>query len=144
MECQMPTINIHDDETIQTIFLTCKSIAIIGLSPDSSKDSHKVARYLQENGFKIFPVYPKEEFILGEKVYRNLKDIPEKVDMVDMFRKPEIADTLIDEAIERGDVKVFWLQLGVVNDRACKKAKEHGLYAVQNKCKKLEYARLMK
>ncbi len=144
MECQMPTITIDDDETIHTIFLTCKSIAIIGLSPDVNKDSYKVARYLQENGFKIFPVYPKEEFILGEKVYRNLRDIPEEVDMVDMFRKPEIADTLIDEVIERGDVKVFWLQLGIVNDRACAKAKEHGLYAVQNKCTKIEHARLMK
>lgn len=144
MECQIPTITLYDDETIHTIFLTCKSIAIIGLSPDVSKDSYKVARYLQENGFKIFPVYPKKEFILGEKVYRNLKDIPEKVDMVDMFRKPEIADTLIDEVIERGDVKVFWLQLGIVNDRACAKAKEHGLYAIQNKCTKIEHARLMK
>ena len=113
MECQIPTITIYDDETIHTIFLTCKSIAIIGLSPDVNKDSYKVARYLQENGFKIFPVYPKEEFILGEKVYRNLRDIPEEVDMVDMFRKPEIADTLIEEVLERGDVKVFWLQLGI-------------------------------
>ena len=142
MECQMPTITIDDDETIHTIFLTCKSIAIIGLSPDSSKDSYKVARYLQEHGFKIFPIYPKEEFILGEKVYRNLRDIPEKVDMVDMFRKPEIANTLIDEVIERGDVKVFWLQLGIVNDRAYAKSKEHGLYAVQ--WTKIEPARLMK
>lgn len=144
MQCPMPTITIYDDTLIKEIFLTCKNIAIIGLSPDVTKDSYKVARYLQENGFKIFPVYPKEEFILGQKVYRTLKDIPEAVDMVDMFRKPEIADTLIDEVIERGDVKVFWLQLGIVNNAACEKAKAHGLHAVQNKCTKVEYARLMK
>ena len=119
----------------------CKSIAIIGLSPDPTKDSHKVAKYLQEHGYKIYPIYPKEEMILGEKVYRSLRDIPESVDMVDMFRKPEIADTLIDEVLERGDVKVFWLQLGIVNNAACEKAKEHGILAIQNKCTKLEHAK---
>jgi len=138
----MPTININnDDAIIQKIFLTCKSIAIIGLSPDPTKDSHKVAKYLQEHGYKIYPIYPKEEMILGEKVYRSLRDIPESVDMVDMFRKPEIADTLIDEVLERGDVKVFWLQLGIVNNAACEKAKEHGILAIQNKCTKLEHAK---
>ena len=144
MECPMPTININDDAMMKTIFLTCKSIAIIGLSPDPTKDSHKVAKYLQEQGYKIYPVYPKEEMILGEKIYRSLKEIPEKVDMVDMFRKPEIADTLVDEIIERGDVKVFWLQLGIVNNAACEKAKAHGVLAVQNICTKLEYAKVMK
>lgn len=141
MECPMPTININDDAIIQKIFLTCKSIAIIGLSPDPTKDSHKVAKYLQEHGYKIYPIYPKEEMILGEKVYRSLRDIPESVDMVDMFRKPEIADTLIDEVLERGNVKVFWLQLGIVNNAACEKAKEHGILAIQNKCTKLEHAK---
>ena len=144
MECQMPTITVYDDETIHTIFLTCKSIAIIGLSPDVNKDSYKVARYLQENGFKIFPVYPKEEQILGEKVYRSLLEIPERVDMVDMFRKPEIADSLIEEVLKRGDVKVFWLQLGIVNNHACAKAQGKGLIAVQNRCTKIEYERLCK
>lgn len=143
MECPMPTINIHDDAIIRQIFLTCKSIAIIGLSPDETKDSHKVARYLQEHGFKIYPVYPKEETILGEKVYRSLSEIPEKVDMVDMFRKPEIADTLLEEVLKRGDVKVFWLQLGIINNEACEKAKANGLLAVQNKCTKLEHAKVM-
>ena len=144
MECSIPTTNINHDVAIKEIFTMCKSIAIIGLSPDPTKDSHKVAKYLQDHGFKIYPIYPKEDVILGEKVYRSLSDITEPVDMVDMFRKPEIADTLIDEVIERGDVKAFWLQLGIVNNHACEKAKAHGLYAVQNKCTKIEYARLMK
>ena len=144
MECPMPTINIHDDAIIRQIFLTCKSIAIIGLSPDVTKDSHKVARYLQEHGFKIYPVYPKEEMILGEKVYRSLSEIPEQVDMVDMFRKPEIANSLLEEVLKRGDVKVFWLQLGIINNEACEKAKANGLLAVQNKCTKIEHAKVMK
>ncbi len=68
--------------------------------------------------FKIYPIYPKEETILGEKVYRSLLDFPEKVAMADMFRKPEIADSLVDEALQRGDVKVVWLQLGIINNAA--------------------------
>ncbi len=142
MECSIPTVTINDEATMQEIFSMCHSIAIVGLSPDETKDSHKVAKYLQHQGFKIFPIYPKEEFILGEKVYRRLSDIPERVDMVDMFRKPEIASSLIDEVLQRGDVKVFWLQLEIVNNAACQKAKDHGLYAIQNKCTKIEYARL--
>jgi len=140
----MPTINIHDDAIIKDIFLDCKSIAIIGLSPDPMKDSHKVARYLQEHGYKIYPIYPKEETILGEKVYRSLNEISEPVDMVDMFRKPEIADSLLEEVLKRNDVKVFWLQLGIINNEACEKAKANGLLAVQNKCTKMEHAKVMK
>lgn len=144
MECPMPTINTNDEAIIKEIFSICKSIAIIGLSPDPSKDSHRVAKYLQDHGFKIYPVYPKEEMILGEKVYRSLSEIKESVDMVNMFRKPEIASVLIEEVLERKDVKVFWLQLGIVNNEACMKAKEHGIIPVQNKCTKVEYARLCK
>jgi len=144
MECPMPTINIHDDAIIKEILTQSKRIAIIGLSPDPTKDSHKVAKYLQEHGYKIYPIYPKEEFILGEKVYRSLSEIPEPVDMVDMFRKPEIADTLLEEVLKRGDVKVFWLQLGIINNEACEKAKANGLLAVQNKCTKIEHAKVMK
>ena len=143
MECEFPTVNSKSEEIIE-IFKNTKTIAIAGLSPDPSKASNMVAAYLQNAGFKIFPVYPKEEFILGEKVYRNLKDIPEKVDMVDMFRKPEIADSLIEEVLKRKDVKVFWLQLGIINDAACQKAQKNGLKAVQNKCTKIEYERFMK
>ena len=142
MECPMPTVNINDDAIMKEIFSMCQNIAIIGLSPDETKDSYKVAKYLQNQGFKIFPVYPKEEVILGERVYRSLSEIAQRVDMVDMFRKPEIADSLIEEVLQRDDVKVFWLQLGIVNNAACQKAKENGLYAVQNKCTKIEYARL--
>ncbi|DAB34884.1 MAG TPA: CoA-binding protein [Sulfurospirillum sp. UBA12182] len=142
MECPMPTINTNDAKIIRKIFEDCKSIAIIGLSPDETKASNMVARYLLSKGYKIIPIYPKEEMILGEKVYRSLSEVPDRVDMVDMFRKPEIADTLVEEAMKRGDVKYFWLQLGIVNDAAIKKAIEAGMIGVQNKCTKIEHQRL--
>ena len=142
MECPMPTINTNDAKIIRKIFEDCKSIAIIGLSPDETKASNMVAKYLLSKGYKIIPIYPKEEMILGEKVYRSLSEVPDRVDMVDMFRKPEIADTLVEEAIKRGDVKYFWLQLGIVNDAAIKKAIEAGMIGIQNKCTKIEHQRL--
>ncbi len=140
----MPTINTNDANEIKKIFEEVKTIAIIGLSPDESKASNMVAKYLQSVGYKIIPVYPKKDFILGEKAYRNLGEIKERVDMVDMFRKPAIADSLLEEVLKRADIKVFWLQLGIVNNEACEKAKEAGLKVVQNKCSKIEYQRLMK
>ncbi len=142
MECPMPTVNTNDDKIIKKIFDECKSIAIIGLSPDESKASNKVAKYLQAQGYKIIPVYPKEDIILGEKVYRSLEEIPEQVDMVDMFRKPAFADELVEVAKNRGDVKYFWIQLGLVNDKAFKKATDYGMIAVQNKCTKIEHNRI--
>jgi predicted CoA-binding protein len=138
----MPTINTNDAKIIRKIFEDCKSIAIIGLSPDETKASNMVAKYLLSKGYKIIPIYPKEETILGEKVYRSLSEVPDRVDMVDMFRKPEIADTLVEEAIKRGDVKYFWLQLGIVNDASIKKAIEAGMIGIQNKCTKIEHQRL--
>ncbi len=142
MECLMPTVNTNDDKILKQIFEECKSIAIIGLSPDESKPSNRVAKYLQNIGYKIIPVYPKEDYILGEKVYRSLEEIKEQVDMVDMFRKASFADELVETAKNRGDIKYFWIQLGLVNDEAFKKATDYGMIAVQNKCTKIEYERL--
>lgn len=142
MECPMPTININDSKLIKEIFEKTKTIAIVGLSPDSSKPSHQVALYLQKAGFKIIPIYPKEETILGEKVYRSLSEVPEGIDMVDMFRKPQIADELVEEIAKRNDVKCLWLQLGIVNNDAAKKAGDLGLHVVQNKCTKIEHQQM--
>ncbi len=142
MECPMPTINTNDAKELREIFEMVETIAIVGLSPNEEKDSHKVAKYLQSVGYKIIPIYPKEEYILGEKVYRSLSEVKERVDMVDMFRKPSIADSLLDEVLKRGDVKVFWLQLGIVNNEACERAKKAGLKVVQNRCSKIEHQRL--
>ena len=141
MECEFPTVNSNKEE-IKEIFDTVKTIAVLGLSPDESKASHRVAKYLKEAGYKIVPVYPKEDEILGEKVYRSLKEIPFEVDMVDIFRKPAAFDAIADACIERGDVKVFWGQLGLVNNEAAEKAEKAGMKVVQNHCSMVEHRAL--
>jgi len=142
MECEMPLVNSNPEE-MREIFESVKTIAILGLSPDESKASNMVAAYLQNAGYKIVPVYPKEDEILGEKVYRSLKEIPFKIDMVDIFRKPAAFDAIADACIERGDIDVFWGQLGLVNNDAAQKAKDAGMKVVQNYCTKLEHKALM-
>ena len=141
MECEFPTVNSNKEE-MREIFETVKTIAILGLSPNESKASHIVAKYLQNAGYKIVPVYPKEETILGEKVYRSLAEIPFEIDMVDIFRKPAAFDAIADACIARGDVKVFWGQLGLVNNAAAEKAKNAGMKVVQNHCTKIEHRAL--
>jgi predicted CoA-binding protein len=138
MNCEMPTVNSNIKE-IKKIFENTKTIAIIGCSPDSSKASNMVANYLKNAGFIIVPVYPKEEMILGEKVYRSLSEIPFKIDMVDIFRKPDVIAEVIDEAIMRGDIDTIWTQLGLVNNEAAQKAKDAGMNVVQNHCTKIEH-----
>ena len=141
MECEFPTVNSKSEEIIE-IFKNTKTIAIAGLSPDSTKASNIVAAYLQSVGFKIVPVYPKEDVILGEKVYRTISEIPFKIDMVDIFRKPDAIAEIVDEVIKRGDADTVWFQLGLVNNEAAAKAKEAGLKVVQNKCTKIEHRNL--
>ncbi|MDD2653417.1 MAG: CoA-binding protein [Sulfurimonas sp.] len=141
MECEFPTINSNKQEILE-IFNITKTIAVVGLSPDGSKDSHRVAKYLQEHGFKIVPIYPKEETILGEKVYRSLAEVPFEIDMVNIFRKPDILPLVADACIARGDVKIFWAQKGIVNNEAAQKAKDAGMSVVQNMCTMVEHRTL--
>jgi predicted CoA-binding protein len=138
MECEFPTVNTNPDE-FREIFESVKVIAVPGLSPKEDKDSHRVAKYLQQKGYKIIPIYPKEETILGEKVYRSLDEIEEKIDMVNMFRKPAVADSIVDAIARRDDVKVLWLQKGIVNNSAAKRAEDLGLKVVQNRCTMVEH-----
>ena len=138
MECEFPSVNSNKQE-IKEIFDSVKTIAVLGLSPDVLKDSNKVATYLQKHGFKIVPVYPKGDTILGEKVYKSLGEIPFAVDMVDIFRKPAALDAIADACIARGDVKVFWAQKGIVNNEAAQKAKDAGMRVVQNMCSMVEH-----
>lgn len=143
MECEMPQIN-SNKEQIKQILEDTETIAIIGCSPKPDKDSNRVAAYLQKAGYKIIPVYPKEDVILGEKVYRSLSDIPKevKVDMIDIFRKPDVIAEVVDEALNRGDVWCVWTQLGLVHNEAAKKAENKGLKVVQSHCTKIEHAAL--
>ncbi|MFV7789724.1 CoA-binding protein [Aliarcobacter lanthieri] len=144
MECEFPTINSNKDE-ITKIFNETKTIAIVGLSPDTEKASYRVASYLQKAGFKIVPIYPKEDTILGEKVYRSLSEIPFNIDLVDIFRKPDAIAKVVDEVLKIKDeknIKTVWFQLGLSNNEAAEIAKNAGLNVVQNKCTKIEHQAL--
>ncbi|MCR6570318.1 CoA-binding protein [Campylobacter insulaenigrae] len=114
-----------------------KNIAIIGLSPDKNKASHIVGKYLQEKSYKIYPVYPKEEIILEEKVYRNLKDIPFIVDTVVMFRKANFAEEIFSDLVEK-NIRNFWMQLGIINEKIYQECQKFHIACVQNKCIKIE------
>jgi len=138
MQCEFPRVQSNKDE-IKKIFDETKTIAIIGLSPKEDKPSNMVAKYLQNAGFKIIPVYPKEDIILGEKVYRSLDEITEQIDMVDIFRKPDVVSLVVDQAISMKNIKTIWTQIGIVNNDAAQKAKDAGMNVVQNLCTKLEH-----
>jgi len=142
MECEMPTIN-SDKSLMKEIFSNTKSIAIIGCSPDVTKASNIVAKYFIDAGFDVYPVYPKEDVILGRKVYRSLLDIPVKLDIVDIFRKPKVISEVVDACIKRGDVYCVWSQLGLVNNDAMQRAKDAGMQIVQNHCTKIEHRNLI-
>jgi hypothetical protein len=141
MECEMPRVNSNRDEMKQ-YFEECKSIAVLGCSPDNTKASHHVAEYLRDAGYKMIPVYPKYDEILGQKVYRSLAEIDVPVDMVVVFRKPAALNAIADAVIARGDVKVYWTQLALINNEAAEKVKEAGISVVQNYCAMVEHKKI--
>jgi len=126
---------------LRRILKTNHTIAVVGLSADWYRPSYFAAKYMQEHGFKIIPVNPKYDEILGEKCYPNLKAIPEPVDIVDVFRKPDDCVPIAQDAVAIA-AKVLWLQLGVVNEEAARVAEAGGLEVVMDRCVKIEYARL--
>jgi uncharacterized protein len=126
---------------LRRILKTNHTIAVVGLSADWYRPSYFAAKYMQEHGFRIIPVNPKYDEVLGEKCYPNLKAIPEPVDIVDVFRKPDDCVPIAQDAVAIG-AKVLWLQLGVVNEEAARVAEAGGLEVVMDRCVKIEYARL--
>lgn len=138
MECEFPTVQAPE-EVVVKILEESKIIAVVGLSPDANKDSHKVAKYMQEQGYKVIPIYPKEEEILGERVYRSLEEVPGPIDIVDVFRKPEALVGITEVCMRRGDVISLWAQKGIVHNEAAEKAKDAGIQVVQNKCLMVEH-----
>jgi predicted CoA-binding protein len=138
----MPTVNSNPQE-VKEILQNYKNIAIVGASPKPEKDSHIVTKYMIEAGYNVFPIYPKEDTILGQKVYRSLAEIDKKVDIVVVFRKPAAVLPVAEATIARGDVDVLWTQLGIVNNEAAQKAKDAGIKVVQNLCIKIEHKNLL-
>lgn len=135
----------YSDSYIRGILNTVKTIAMVGISPKDNRPSYFAFKYLLERGYRMIPVNPGQEGkeILGQKVYARLSDIPEPVDMVDIFRASQHALPVVEEAINlQRKPQVIWMQLGVRNDEAAAKAEAAGMKVVMNRCPKIEYGRL--
>jgi predicted CoA-binding protein len=130
-----------NQETIERVLKDNRTWAIVGLSDNPARPSHKVAEFLQARGYRIIPVNPVADEILGEPAYRDLYSIPEPVDVVDIFRRASLAGRHVDEAIEIG-AKAVWMQLDVVDHDAAKRAEKAGLDVVMDRCPAIEYPRL--
>lgn len=129
------------DQIISKIFSTTKNIAVVGLSANPERPSHDVARFIQNHGFRIIPVNPNEQMILGEVAYSSLSAIPFEIDLVNIFRKAEDCTELVAEAVQI-KAKHIWLQLGIVNEQAEAIAEEAKIDFVMNRCLKIEYLQL--
>lgn len=130
------------DEELKQLLTESKTIAVVGASPKPWRDSGEIALFLVRKGYKVFPVNPKYKEVLGMKCYPDLKSIPEKIDIVDIFRNPDEVEPVIDEAIAVG-AKAVWMQLGVVNESAALKAEKGGLKVVMDRCIAVEHRALM-
>lgn len=139
----MTTTLQYADGDLRRILREARTIAMVGASPKWNRPSHFAMKYLQRKGFRVIPVNPANagETVLGERVYTSLRGIPDRIDLVDVFRNAEAAGPITDEAIAIG-AKVVWMQLGVRNDAAAARAEAAGLQVVMDRCLKIEYGRL--
>ncbi|MEW5947026.1 MAG: CoA-binding protein [bacterium] len=135
--CEVPLHHVKD-EIIEKVLKESKTIAVFGLSTSPEKDSHKVAAFLQKKGYRVIPVHPKAGEILGERAYASLRDIPEKIDVVNIFRPPSEVMGIVDEALDIG-AKAVWAQEGIVNNAAAEKAMANGMISIMGKCMMKEY-----
>ena len=131
---------MDDGDKTRRILLRHKTLAVVGLSAQWHRPSYFAAKYMQEHGYRVIPVNPMYEEILGERCYKSVRDIPEKVDIVDCFRKSSEIPALAEDAIAIG-AKVLWMQLGVHNAQARARAEAAGLEVVEDRCVKIEHGR---
>jgi predicted CoA-binding protein len=131
-----------DDAEILRILEQAQAVAVVGLSPKPNRPSNRVARSLQQFGYRIIPVRPAVTEVLGEKAYAGLREVPDPVDIVDVFRAPRYVDEIVQICIER-EFPVLWLQEGVVNEVAAKRAQEAGITVIMDRCTLKEYVRLL-
>jgi predicted CoA-binding protein len=137
---------LTSDQEIRELLTAARTIAVVGISDDPERDSYMVAEFLQRQGYRIIPVNPRlvnlNIQVLGEKAYATLRDVPEKIDIVDIFRRPETVMPVVEDAIAAGAGAV-WMQLSIVNEEAAARAEAAGLNVVMNRCMAVEYRRLM-
>lgn len=133
---------MNNDQTMKDILQSAKTIASVGLSSNQEKESYWIASYLKEQGYRLIPVNPTADEILGEKAYPDLESIPEKIDVVQVFRRSEDVPPVVDSAIKAG-AKVVWMQAGIVNGEAARKAREAGLEVVMDACMRITHQRLI-
>ena len=125
-------------DPIYEILKNYKTIAVVGLSSNPMRPSHGVAKYIQAAGYRIIPVNPNEREVLGEKSYARLEDVPEKIEIVDVFRRAEEVPPVVESAIRIG-AKVVWMQLGIENEKAAERARAAGLVVVEDACVLIEH-----
>ena len=133
---------MNNDQMLKDILLSAKTIASVGLSSNQEKESYWIVAYLKEQGYRIIPVNPTADEILGVKAYPDLESVPEKIDVVQVFRKPEDVPSVVDSAIKVG-AKVVWMQEGIVHEEAAQKAREAGLQVVMDACMRVTHRRLI-
>jgi uncharacterized protein len=133
MKIHLPDGTKASSDPVAELLRVAKTIAVVGLSANPARPSHEVAAYLQRVGYRIIPVNPNEREVLGEKAYARLEDVPEKVDIVDIFRRPEEAASVVESAIGIG-AKVVWMQLGIEDGVAAEKARSRGLAVIEDAC----------
>ena len=130
-----------EDPELRSLLEDARTVAVVGLSSDEWRDSHSVARYLQARGYRIIPVNPNETEVLGERAYASLLDVPDQVDVVDVFRRPEHTPDVARDAVKIG-ARVLWLQSGIINEDARRIAEEGGLEVIMGLCIRTELNRL--
>jgi predicted CoA-binding protein len=124
---------LPDSDPIADLLKRSRTIAVVGLSNSPLRPSHGVSAYMQTQGYRIIPVNPKIHGSLGEKSYRSLHEVPETIDIVNVFRRPEYVEEIVDQAI-RLKVPVIWMQEGVIHERAAEKARQAGIFVVMDQC----------
>lgn len=139
--CEVPLGN-PSPEGVREVLKAARVVAVVGLSDKPDRDSHRVAAYLQAAGYRVIPVNPAVKEVLGERSYASVAEVPEKIDVVDVFRKAEAVPGIVEEAIAAG-AKVVWLQDGVVHNEAADRARAAGLTVVQGRCMMRDHRALM-
>ncbi|HQU35918.1 MAG TPA: CoA-binding protein [Anaerolineales bacterium] len=134
---------MNSEQEMKDILLSAKTVAAVGLSSNPAKESFGIVQYLKDQGYRIIPVNPSATEIMGEKAYPDLSSIPEAVDVVQVFRKPEDVPPVVEEAIKIR-AKVVWMQEGIVNEEAAQKAREAGLQVVMDACMRSAHRRLFR